>query len=314
VGPVRAVLLWASQNETLRTRLPRYRFVRAAVRRFMPGEALSDALGEAKSFAGRGLPTTLTHLGENVTTLEQAAGATEQYLGALEEVAGLGLDTEISVKLSHLGFDVDPPATYANVERLAVRARDLGNRVWIDMESSAYVEGTLDVYRSLRARFDNLGICLQAYLRRTPEDLAALLPLGASVRLVKGAYREPPDLLVGRRAQVKEAFFRLAMHAMPFARTGSGRLVLATHDLALLARVEAAARDSGVGREAYEVQMLYGIRQADQFRLLGDGYRVRTLIAYGSHWYPWYVRRLAERPANVFFVLRNLFRRPPAAA
>src|SRR5436190_4436520 len=131
----------------------------------MPGEALSDALGEAKSFAARGLPTTLTHLGENVTTLEQSAGATEQYLGALEEVAGLGLDTEISVKLSHLGFDVDPPAAYANVEGLAVRARDVGNRVWIDMESSAYVEGTLDVYRSLRARFDNLGICLQAYLR-----------------------------------------------------------------------------------------------------------------------------------------------------
>lgn len=279
----------------------------------MPGEMIEDALRAAKSFAAQGLPTTLTQLGENVTNPEEARAVTEQYLEALSRVAALGLDTEISVKPTHLGLDFDPELAYGNTERLAVRARDLGNWVWIDMEASPAVEGTIQIYRRLRASFETVGICLQAYLRRTGSDLEVLLGMGGSIRLVKGAYREPARLVVGKTAAIDESYFRLAMRALTGKRRAR-RLALATHDVKLLGRIEQAAKRAGVGRDAYEVQMLYGIRHADQFRLLREGYRVRTLIAYGSSWYPWYVRRLAERPANLFFVARNLFGKAPTPA
>jgi proline dehydrogenase len=309
MGLARRALLWASQNRTLRQRLPRYRFVRRAVRKFMPGETLDDALGAAKSLAARRIPTTLTQLGENVTNPEEAAVVTDQYLEALARVAELGLDTEISVKPTHLGLDFDPELAFGNTERLAARAAELGNWLWVDMEASASVDGTLDLYRRLRNRFEHVGVCLQAYLRRTRADMNQLLKLGASIRLVKGAYRERAELLVGKKRDVDESYLELALLAL--IREERGRLAFGTHDVKLIDRIEAAAIGRGVGREAFEVQMLYGIRQADQFRLAGAGYRVRTLIAYGSSWYPWYMRRLAERPANLFFVARNVFQRAP---
>lgn len=312
MGLMQKGLLWASQNETLRTRLPRYRFVRRAVRKFMPGETIEDALGAARSFAGQGLPTTLTQLGENVTTADEADAVVRHYLDVLARVSGLGLDTEISVKLTHLGLDFDPELTNRNTERLAARARDLGNWLWIDMEASPYVEATLRLYRRLSADFPHVGVCLQAYLRRTASDIDSL-PTGGGIRLVKGAYRESPSLLVGPKRAVDESYFDLAQTLALPARQGSQRLALATHDLELIGRIEQAANHAGAGRDAYEIQMLYGIRHADQFRLLGQGYRVRTLIAYGSSWYPWYLRRLAERPTNLFFVARNLFGKAPAA-
>jgi proline dehydrogenase len=303
---MRGALLWASQNQTLRTRLPRYRFVRRAVRKFMPGETVDDALDAAKAFAARGLPTTFTHLGENVTTEEEADAVARHYLDVLERVAAQGVDTEISVKLTHLGLDFDAELATANTERLAERARGLGNGVWIDMEASPYAEPTVEIYRRLRQNFANLGICLQAYLRRTPYDVETLLG-GGGIRLVKGAYREPGHLVVGGKRAVDQAYFELAGKLLLHRREGGLRVALATHDLALLERIEAAAGRSGVRREDYEIQMLYGIRQSDQFDLLRRGYRVRSLIAYGSAWYPWYLRRLAEKPTNLLFVARNLF-------
>ena len=312
MGLMRKGLQWASQNRTLRTRLPRYRFVRRAVRKFMPGETIEDALGAARSFAGQGLPTTLTQLGENVTTADEADAVVRHYLDVLARVSGLGLDTEISVKLTHLGLDFDPELTNRNTERLAARARGLGNWLWIDMEASPYAERTIDIYRRLRESFSNVGICLQAYLRRTPADVETLLG-GGGIRLVKGAYREPQPLIVGGKRAVDEGYFELALKVALQCREGGLRLALATHDLELIERIEQAANRAGVGRDAYEIQMLYGIRHADQFRLLRQGYRVRTLIAYGSSWYPWYLRRLAERPTNLFFVARNLFGKAPAA-
>jgi len=278
----------------------------------MPGETIEDALGAARSFAGQGLPTTLTQLGENVTTADEADAVVRHYLDVLARVSGLGLDTEISVKLTHLGLDFDPELTNRNTERLAARARGLGNWLWIDMEASPYAERTIDIYRRLRESFSNVGICLQAYLRRTPADVEALLG-GGGIRLVKGAYREPQPLIVGGKRAVDERYFELAQKLALQRREGGLRLALATHDLELIERIEQAANRAGVGRDAYEIQMLYGIRHADQFRLLRQGYRVRTLIAYGSSWYPWYLRRLAERPTNLFFVARNLFGKAPAA-
>ena len=312
MGFMQRGLLWASQNETLRTRLPRYRFVRRAVRKFMPGDTIEDALGAAKSFAAQGLPTTLTQLGENVTTADEADEVTRHYLGVLALVSELGLDTEISVKLTHLGLDFDPELAYRNTERLAARARDLGDWLWIDMEASSYVEATLRTYRRLNADFSHVGVCLQAYLLRTASDIDSL-PTGGGIRLVKGAYREAPSLLVGPKRAVDESFFDLAQKLALPAKQGNLRLALATHDVKLIGRIEQAASHAGVGRDAYEIQMLYGIRHADQVRLLRQGNQVRTLIAYGSSWYPWYMRRLAERPANLFFVARNLFGKAPVA-
>jgi proline dehydrogenase len=314
MGVMRRALLWASENRTLQKRLPRYWFVRRAVRKFMPGETLDDALGAARALGSHGIPGTFTELGEGVTTAEEAEKVVAGYLGTLDRIAAEGMDIEISVKLTHLGLDIDPELAFRNVERLAVRAREKGNAVWIDMEAYAYVDRTLEVYHRLCQGHANVGVCLQAYLRRTEGDLATVLANDGWVRLVKGAYREAVGILVGNKAAVDEAFYRLTMRALGHVRPGGLRLAVATHDVKLLDRIDRAARGAGRTRTDYEVQMLYGIRSADQLRLAAEGFRVRTLIAYGSFWYPWYMRRLAERPANIFFVLRNLFGRAPIGA
>jgi proline dehydrogenase len=311
---MRGALLWASQNRWLREHLPRYRFVRRAVRKFMPGESLDDALNATRALASRGIWSTLTELGENVTTVEEAGKVVADYLEALERIEQAGVDVELSVKLTHLGLDVEPEASLANVERLADAVAGKRNALWIDMEANPYVDRTLDVYHRARDAHANVGICLQAYLRRTEQDLADVLAKGGWVRLVKGAYREPAEILVGDKRAVDEAFFRLAMQALGHVGSGGARLAVATHDLKLIDRIDRAARDVGRSRSDFEVQMLYGIRTSDQIRLAAEGFRVRTLIAYGSYWYPWYMRRLAERPANILFVLRNLFGRAPIEA
>jgi proline dehydrogenase len=312
MGLMRRALLWASENRTLRTRLPRYRFVRRAVRKFMPGETLDDALKAARSLAAHGITSTFTELGENVTTLEEAEQVVGSYVEALDRIAREGLDVEISVKLTHLGLDVDVEQTFRNAERLAAAAGERSNALWIDMESYPYVDRTLEVYHRLRQMHANVGICLQAYLRRTDRDLEGVLANGGWVRLVKGAYREPADILVGNKRAINDAFLDLTMRGLRQVQPGGTRLAVATHDVRLIDRIDRGAREAGRQRTDFEVQMLYGIRSADQAKLAADGFRVRTLIAYGSYWYPWYLRRLAERPANVFFVLRNFFGRAPA--
>lgn len=305
----RTAILWAADNRWLREHLPRYRFVRRSVARFMPGEHLDDAVGAAARLAAEGVPTTLTALGENVTTEGEAARVCEHYLEAYDAIARSRLDTEISVKPTHLGLDIDVALASKNLGRLAERAQERDTWLWLDMESSPYVERTVELYRELRAAYANTGICLQAYLRRTAEDVESLLPLDPSVRLVKGAYREDPDLLVGSRGLVEEAFRTLALRLLE--RKGTmGRVVLGTHDLDLVDRVEADAKIRGMGRRDFEVAMLYGIRATDQVHLARDGYAIRTLIAYGTYWYPWFMRRIAEKPLeNTLLGLRNLLSR-----
>ena len=314
VDPFRSMLLWASTNRTLAGRLPRLHSVRATVARFMPGETPEDALDAADALASRGIAAAFTHLGENVEDPAQAAGVAEHYLGLLDRIAERGLDAEISVKLTHLGLDLGEDVAARNAARLAGRAAELDTRVWLDMEASGHVERTIEVYRRLLATFPDTGICLQAYLRRTPQDAADLLALGASIRFVKGAYREPPTVAIQDGRAIDATFRRLASGAARRRRDagGRGRLVLGTHDVELLRRIDGDLRALGIGREDVEVEMLFGIRAADQVALAGEGFRVRTLIAYGPHWYPWFMRRLAERPANVLIALRNLIARAPA--
>jgi len=305
MGLARNAVLWAADNGWLRAHLPRYRFVRASVRRFMPGETTDEAIAAARRLAGQGLPTMFTLLGENVTNLGAVRGVVDDYRTTYDRIMAEGLDTEISVKPSHLGVDLDPDAAMANLEELATVAAEHDNWLWLDMESAPYVDPTIELYRKLRAGHPNVGIALQAYLKRTADDVDALMPLDPTIRLVKGAYREPREIVFGSREVIDEAYRRLAL--LILARKGPvGRLALGTHDVNLVRQIRSDAH----GREGFEVHMLYGIRSADQLRMAADGYRVRTLISYGTHWYPWYMRRIGEKPIeNSLLALRNLFSR-----
>ena len=301
MDPLRKGLLWASENATLREHLPNFRFVRATVDRFMPGETAEDALAAAqRQFDADAIPVTFTRLGENVQELSQAADAAGDYLRMLDRIEELGLDAEISLKLTQLGFDLDPDVTTTHLARLVDRSAELGRTCWIDMESTHYVAATVDLYERELSRSPHVGLCLQAYLRRTYEDIQRLLPAEPSIRLVKGAYREPKEVAFQSKASIDESYLRLASHLV---KGGARRVALGSHDTDLIARIAAALG----GHDAFEVAMLYGIRTDEQRRLHAEGYQVRTLISYGPSWYPWFMRRIAEKPVeNTLLALRNL--------
>ena len=306
MGLARSVVLWAADNRWLRAHLPRYRFVRRSVARFMPGERLEDALAAAAELQAKGPAAAFTALGENVTTEDEARAVYEHYLEAYDAIAQRGLDAEISVKPTHLGLDVDRSLAAKHLDGLAERASERNTRLFLDMESSRYVDPTIDLYRELRAAHPNTGICLQAYLRRTGDDIESLIPIDPSVRLVKGAYKEPSALLVGGKALIDESYRALALRLLE-RRGADGRIVLGTHDLDLVRRIERDAAVRGFGRDAFEIEMLFGIRASDQLRLANEAYRVRVLIAYGTWWYPWFMRRIGEKPVeNTLLALRNL--------
>ncbi len=302
----RSVLLGASRSKWLREQMARRAFARKAVRRFMPGEKVEDALDASAALARENLGAILTQLGENLTSLGEADAVRDHYLGVLDTVKTRGLPAEVSVKPTQLGLDLSADACFENIDALAARADAGGGTLWIDMEDSSYVDRTLDLYRRLRAKRQKIGVCLQAYLRRTPADVAALLPLKPAIRLVKGAYAERPEVAFPAKADVDEAYHRIGVDLLAAAAKGSAFVVFGTHDLALLGRLTTKAAELGVKDGAYEIHMLYGIRAGEQRTLANDGRKVRCLISYGSAWFAWYMRRLAERPANVWFVVRSL--------
>ncbi len=248
-----------------------------------------------------------TRLGENVTRSEEADEVAEHYLGLLEKITAEKLDGEISVKLTQLGLDLDPERALAHVTRLADRAAGEGKTIWIDMEGSAYTERTVAFYERVKAVSQNTGLCLQAYLRRTAADVQRLLPLAPAIRLVKGAYAEPASIAYQTSHEINTNFVALSLSILHAARDrGNIRFALGTHDVGLIQQVAEHAVALRLPKTSFEIQMLYGIRAAEQLRLARDGFLVRDLISYGAGWYPWYMRRLAERPANVLFALRQL--------
>jgi proline dehydrogenase len=303
---MRTILLWAARDRWLRERVPRLGFVRRAVRRFMPGEDVEAALVAAADFGREGIPTLFTRLGENLEVIGDADAVADHYLGLLDELASRGIDGEASVKLTQLGFDLDEERSFEHCARLARRSAELGRELWIDMEGSPYVERTIAFYERLKRAHPNVGLCLQAYLRRTADDVQRLLPLEPSIRLVKGAYDEPARIAYRDRRAVDANYVALAVTMLEAARTQRIRVALGTHDVDLIEQVASHAHALGLPRTSFEIQMLYGIRVDQQRRLARAGYRVIDLIAYGDAWYPWYMRRLAERPANVLFALRQL--------
>ncbi|HEX2194392.1 MAG TPA: proline dehydrogenase family protein [Candidatus Limnocylindria bacterium] len=303
---MRTVLLWMADNGWLRRNLPRLPFARRAVRRFMPGETIEEALEAAELFRPHGIAVLMTRLGENLADVGEAEAVVEHYHRVLDMLRARGLDGEVSLKLTQVGLDLDAGVTYQHVASLAAHAAQGGTTLWIDMESSGYVDRSLELYRRLKVDHHNVGICLQSYLRRTPADLHALLPLRPHIRLVKGAYHEPERVAFHRKVEVDAAFQALAVTMLPHLADGRLRLGLGTHDTALIERIAGHARAAGVAVDAFEVQMLYGVRMDEQRRLAAEGYAVRDLISYGEAWYAWYMRRLAERPANIVFALRQL--------
>lgn len=308
MGLMRSLLLRASRSTWLERQMRSRPFARRAVRRFLPGETLADALAAARTLADHGLSSVLTQLGENVSTADEVRAVTRHYQEVLAETGARRLPAEISVKLTHLGLDLDGDLCREQVDALAESAARHGTSVWIDMESSAYVDRTLAIFRSLRERHANVGVCVQAYLYRTAQDLDDLAPLEPRIRLVKGAYQEAAAVAFPKKRDVDANYFALARRLLDDARfRAHPGPAFGTHDLPLVRRVAAHAAERGVSRDGFEVQMLYGVRSADQRALAAEGFAVRTLISYGDHWFPWYMRRLAERPANVWFVVRTMF-------
>jgi proline dehydrogenase len=273
----------------------------------MPGEQIEDALEAAEQFRPQGIGILLTQLGENLTHLDQAQAVADHYHDVLRKIMARGMDAEISVKPTQLGLDLDPDVTLDHLRSLAAAAAEAKGTVWLDMEGSAYTDRTLDLYRRLKAEHPNVGICLQSYLRRTPADIESLMPLRPAIRLVKGAYDEAATIALRKKADVDAAYEEQAKSMLAAAGAGTLRLGLGTHDTRIVERVAQAAREAGIAIDAFEVQMLYGIRMDEQRRLAAAGHKVRDLISYGDAWYAWYLRRLAERPANIWFALRQVF-------
>jgi proline dehydrogenase len=307
MNPARSILLAAAQNTWLRDHASKHRFVRRTVSRFMPGEELSDAVAAAQRLQAKDIGSIFTRLGENITDEAEARSVADHYLEVLRSVQERRLDAEISMKPTQLGLDLSAELCYDNLKTI-IEQEDPRRVVWIDMEASNYVDATLQLYRRVLREFPNVGVCLQGYLRRTKDDLASLLPLRPSIRLVKGAYSEPPEIVFPEKSRVDENYFLLAKE-MLLAKKAEPKIRAAfgTHDVVLLRRISEFAAASGLPKTSVEVQMLYGIKSGEQERLAREGYSSKVLVAYGSHWYAWFIRRLAERPANLWFVARNLF-------
>jgi proline dehydrogenase len=305
---LRSAFLWASTNQWLRERAMRAGFVKRSVARFMPGEQIEDAVRAASSLQTDGITSILTHLGENIAHVDEAEEVFRHYLSVIDRVQKSGLDAHISVKPTQLGLDQDVDVCFGYLVRLLDRADAAGTFLWLDMESSPYVDGTLALYKRLRERSSKVGVALQAYLYRTAKDIETLLPLGAAIRLVKGAYLEPAAVAYPKKSDVDRNYFALAERLLSTDNARPGALVhLATHDSGLQDRLQRLIAERQTLRERYEFAMLYGISSERQRELARRGARIRCLISYGEFWFPWYMRRLAERPANVWFVIKNAF-------
>jgi len=306
---MRKTFLWASTNVWMRERAMRTAFVRRSVVKFMPGERVEDAIEAAVALKPQGLTTILTRLGENITRIEEAKDVSDHYMSVIDKIKAAGLDAEVSVKPTQLGFDQDQDVCFKYCLGLLEHAAAAGNFLWLDMESSPYVDGTIALFKRLRARSDKIGIAIQAYLYRTEKDIEDLVALGSAIRLVKGAYLEPASVAYPKKADVDANYFKLASRLLQDDNKKPGALLhIATHDLLLQERLQQVIADRKVASSRYEVAMLYGIQSARQQQLGRAGIRTRCLISYGEYWFPWYMRRLAERPANVWFVVKNMFR------
>jgi proline dehydrogenase len=302
--PLRSALIGASQSRRIEKLVRSSSAMRPLVTRFMPGETIGDVIRAVQELQREQTPSIITYLGENVTSDAAADETVAEYERLIGALTACGADAHVSIKLTQFGWDIDPNRALDRVRSVARIASAAQMVLAIDMESSPYVESTIAVYMSISREFSDTTLCLQAYLHRTPADVERLLPLKPSIRLVKGAYREPSDVAIQNRHEVTARYREIARTIL--GSTGEGtRVAFGTHDLELLRQIRADVQDLGVRRSAYEIQMLYGIQNGARRKLAADSERVRVLISYGRAWYAWFMRRLAERPSNLLLIARR---------
>ena len=308
MGISRNILLWGSKNEFLKKKIPQMKAVQKGLKRFMPGETLAEAIEAATKLSQNSISTTFTILGENINNLSEAESTTKNYTELLERIDNEIIDIEISLKLTQIGLDHSFEKTFELFRLIVQKAKECSNNVFIDIESSSYVDNTIRFYKEIKKEYDNVGLCLQAYLYRTMNDIKEMISINPWIRLVKGAYKEPESVAFKNKSKVDENYFEISKYLLKEIREKGVRVAFATHDVSLQERIKKEAETLMLPIYDVEFQMLYGIKQPEQIKLANEGYNVRTLISYGKLWYPWYMRRLAERPANVGFLVKNLFR------
>ena len=309
---LRSLFLYLARAGWAKGMIMRIGLARRTAHRFVAGDTLEEAIAATRQLNNHGLEVTLDHLGESVSDEAGALQATQDYIELLDAIAQSGIRATASLKLTQLGLDIRKDLCVDNVHQILEKAKATGNHITIDMESSDYTDVTLDVYRKLRDEhsFDNVGIVIQAYLYRSESDMKALAAEGAFVRLCKGAYKEPPDRAFPDKADVDANFVHLVEQFLnPEACAAGAYLGIATHDEKMIDASIAHVKQHNVPYENFEFQMLYGIRSRLQQQLHDDGYKVRVYVPYGTQWYPYFMRRLAERPANIIFFISNFFRR-----
>jgi proline dehydrogenase len=302
---LKATLLKAAGSPSLRRLVTRNPVARRVAGRFIAGDTLDEAERAIRTLNDRGVAVALDYLGENTESEAQARESTGAYLAALDRIQEGGLDANISVKLTAMGLDLRRELALEEAARVAARGKEVGAMVGVDMESIAYVDRTLDIVEALKGSYDNVGVCLQAYLYRSRDDLDRLNRVGVPVRLVKGAYQEPPEIAYPQKASVDGAFARLLdslVQANPYP-------MVATHDPALVRLTKTLVAKHRRDRDSFEFQMLYGVRRDLQEQVVAEGYRLRVYVPYGTQWFPYFMRRLAERPANLYFFVSNLVKR-----
>jgi proline dehydrogenase len=304
LDPLGKAWLWASEKPRVERFVTEGKLTRNAVRRFVAGEELGEAIGVIKELNARGIGGILDMLGEGVEDPAGAAQAADDYLASIKEVEATGIDTTVSLKLTQLGLGFDKGACIDHLRRLAAEANAIGAGLEIDMEQSEYVTDTIEVFRLLRTDFPDLRLAVQAYLRRTAADLEGLSDLPPIVRLVKGAYAEPSEIAFQRRKEIDAQYAYLIDWLFQKGKDPA----IATHDTKLILHAQKVADSAGTGKAGFEVQMLYGVRRDLQERLAQGGYRVKVYVPFGSAWYPYLMRRIAERPANLRFFLRAVVR------
>jgi proline dehydrogenase len=313
---LREFFLYLSRAGWAQTFITRFPLARAMAMRFVAGESIAEAIKATRTLNAKGINVTLDFLGESVSTRVEAEQAAAEYVRALGEIAASGVRANVSLKLTQFGLDIDRDFCLENVRRVATKAQAVGTFVRVDMEGTPHTDLTLGIVADLRSEFNNVGTVLQAYLFRTEADLLALADTGVRIRLCKGAYQEPAEKAYPEKADTDANYIKLSKLLLdrssnaptdPTGRTPA-LAALATHDEKMIAAAKAYVAEKQIPRELFEFQMLYGVRAQLQEQLVREGYGVRAYVPYGTHWYPYFMRRLAERPANVWFFISNYFK------
>jgi proline dehydrogenase len=302
----RSALLYLARQEGLKDFATRFRPFKKMTTRFVAGEDIEEAVAAIRELNANNCTASFDHLNEGVSSAAETQEEVREYLNILSRIDETGIRSNVSIKLTQFGLEIDPELTYKNARAVVEDAARRGNFVRVDMEQSSVTQITIDIFKRLRAEFglNDVGIVLQSYLRRTYDDAQELLKIPARIRICKGAYNEPPEVAFPDKKDVDENYVRV-MKLLLSSGTYHG---IATHDPDMINATIRYARDNGISKDAFEFQMLYGVRRDLQMRLAKDGYNMRVYVPYGKHWYPYFMRRLAERPANIWFVLKNMFK------